>query len=612
MSDRIVKKTTQTGNSNFQNTLIFDEIQSIAKEAQDVLNQLDICKQNRKILARKYKELKESNNPNYEEKLELLFLHGFKKVVSYNRSEKNRRKFEDNMKYKLTGPSCRSATIKLHGSVQENSDESIFSIEVETPYTELDSEYSVLDSLCENDRNNWNNFMKDLFMKCLLTLRNYLGLKTLSLDSFYHFISGNQIETNARILLEHQSDAEYTIADYNEKRIKFHKLITTDTISALKLFNPVVHQHDNQIMNAIYELVKTKNDSDFTLSILNMAPQTAVFNSANSWEPLLQYIPVQELQSEKLMKMLKEHIYLIPEVIKRICESSKPDIAYCNDLLKLNPTAFSSLPVELRVDHTLLDTCLENAEDFCVAQYLSTECRDNASLMLKCLEQVHSTLYCISERLKNDKEFIIAAMDFCGPDIVFDVIPDTMKCDEELLTAAVDHAVTQKEGFVVPDCISLELATKMAASGLLQYLPPKFKSNRDVVMVSICCDPDQLQHASKALRADSDFVRLVLSNNEDAKEYIAPELLLEDEFKHLMEDYSLIDSLDKYTYLKLLRYHYRWISNTCLPFKTPKGVKEDYQVIFQKLHIYSCSIPKQLQNDLIIRRMKAIVTINEP
>jgi hypothetical protein len=593
---------TQTDNTNFQNILMFDEIQSIASKAQEVLNRVDTFKQNRKELFRKYKELNESEDPNYREKIERLYLHGFEKVISYTKKNANISESEYlySVEYELTGPSCRSANVILNVSAlysRGNYDNVRVkvNIQLENPYRHNYRDVFELAPIHDDKA----------FIKNLITIHKHLGFKELSLNELWMFLLSDHIKSNGSIsddISNHSLCGEETIEQY----LKNAKIDLIDTnlssSSVLGKFVPTIHQNDEKIMNSIYEVVR-RNDTSFTLHMFH----NEIISAAKLWGLFIKYIPVEELKSKIFMEILRHRNYLIPEIITTIYEQS--NVEFCNELLKLNPEAFPSLPLHIRVNTTLLDTCIREATKICVAQYLPTEYQDNSSLMLKCLEQSEETLKYISERLKSDKEFIMEALNI-RPSIISG-ISEPFKCDTDILAKAVDVAVTMKRGFYVPDNISIELAMKMASSGLLKFLPQKLRSNRDIVMAAINFDPQQFQYASKDLRADCDIVRIAISQNEQAKQFVAPELLFTQEFEYLLRGPFVIKSLDKHTYLKLLRYYENRDTVTIseLLLHAPEDIKQDKQTILQKLHTYGnikIQIPKHLKNDLCIRKMEAV------
>ncbi|MGZ3732343.1 MAG: DUF4116 domain-containing protein, partial [Parachlamydiaceae bacterium] len=202
--------------------------------------------------------------------------------------------------------------------------------------------------------------------------------------------------------------------------------------------------------------------------------------------------------------------------------------------------ALAKTPKNLATAHVSILSALEyaseelkNDKEFMLAavqrygsalQYASEELKSDKEFMLAVVERNGSAfLQYASEKLKSDKEFMLAAVQRYGSAIEY--ASEKLKSDKEFMLAAVQRygSAIEYASEELKSDRDFVLAAAVQSRLALRYASEELKSDREIVLVALEQSGLALEYASEELKSDREIVLVALEQSGLALEYASEE-----------------------------------------------------------------------------------------
>jgi hypothetical protein len=604
----VTLEAAQSQASLFDNIVRFIVMADKCKQAQTLLNSVEIYQSKQKQMQEKYNEMISQDNEEKEKTpVEILFLSWFNKVIKVrqdNKEQEHSTRYIEEVEYEIKGPSTNDVSVELCFEVDsgEYDDNDVANLKIYLLQTGSDYELYSNKNLSEN------------FIEHLITIYACLGLREISILELWDYLVnvGRYVKSGSSYLRDMKRAGETKIKEFLKNHSvspsSLRETALTHPEDIVGNYRPEFYQHDTQIMESIYAMIKNKNDKDVTLEVLDNAPSDGDDNTEakQAWSPLIDLLPIDVLKDlTEIEEFLEAHNYLVPSVVQRLAKEDCTDLSIYLKLTNMHSDRkmFECIPLSVRNDPSFFTANVYMyPNSFCIAKNFDSDQRDNAELMLACLKHSDETLHYISDRLKSDRTFILEAAEHLNSlNIIFEILPD-LRHDEEFL---VQVGAKNTHDIILPDNISKEVAIEIAKHGTLKHLPQHFRSDKDVVLIAIIADPYAFRHASDEFKKDKEMIAKSESNS--IFDYMAVELLLDKPFILDLKEagrknlFSNVHEVTKYFFLKLLR-TYADEPEIVKEIKQKVRFENDQQIVLEevRINLNRCHIPEHLEKDKCI------------
>ena len=174
---------------------------------------------------------------------------------------------------------------------------------------------------------------------------------------------------------------------------------------------------------------------------------------------------------------------------------------------------------------------IEKSRSIEILDYTSTGLKDNADFILKVLGLHEDVMKYASDRLKNDKDFMLDAIMVASLSNILVYAPEELREDKDFMLKAINidtdafkyasADLRDSEGFLL-DCI------RANENILSVHISKKLRDNREFMMKVVNINGEYIKFCSDRLRNDKGLVIAAIRNNLYAMLYISDDLI-EDE-----------------------------------------------------------------------------------
>ena len=237
-----------------------------------------------------------------------------------------------------------------------------------------------------------------------------------------------------------------------------------------------------------------RSDQRTVLNIVKNRPSAIVYAS-------------EELQNDR--RFIKQAVNLNAGVIKYVSERFRNDKGIALLAVRVDREVFSFLPEEMQGDADVAEAYLggklyklKNAPEII---------RDNRAFAIKILPMGGGLLEDFSERLRADKEVVMAAVGSAWNALGY--AAEELRGDRDVVLAAVGHDgyALQFASDELKDDKEIVLTAIEAYEGdVLEYASERLKDDKGTVLAAVKRCGDSIGFASERLRHDGDVIRAVL------------------------------------------------------------------------------------------------------
>ena len=166
--------------------------------------------------------------------------------------------------------------------------------------------------------------------------------------------------------------------------------------------------------------------------------------------------------------------------------------------------------------------------DLSDSNLLTDAISDDYNIILNLVKHNCNAMHCASDRLKGNKEIVLAAI--CNYDSdyfsVLDLASDELRGDKEVVLAAVrSHGKALEYASIeLRADREIVLAAVQQNGYALQYASPELKNNKEVVLAAVRQNSYALKYASDELRGDKEVVLAAVHKNGLALEFASDRL----------------------------------------------------------------------------------------
>jgi len=265
-----------------------------------------------------------------------------------------------------------------------------------------------------------------------------------------------------------------------------------------------INSIDNDVLKNIpnYSNALKNNKADwlkdwdhFIIKASEVANNSYIFKSAN----------IQQL------KLNKEKYYYLKNINRKDFEKLSIELQHNHEVVlktirkrQFPKKAYKNLPIYLRSDIEIAKAAAKNIYSFNLKWVPKKLREDREFILFVVMNSWAPVLEFCPDKFKNDKEIMLAAVKKWGKNFKWASIE--LKQNKEIILTAISHP---------EEPISL------------LYVDDKFRDNRDVVIVAVKRDGENLKRASNRLKRDRE---IVLTAMKDSKEPASLEIVIE-EFK---------------------------------------------------------------------------------
>ena len=237
-----------------------------------------------------------------------------------------------------------------------------------------------------------------------------------------------------------------------------------------------------------------RSDQSTVLKIVKNCPSAIVYAS-------------EDLQNDR--KFIKQAVNINAEVIKYVSERFRNDKGLALLAVRVDREVFSFLPEEMQSDADVAEAWLggklyklKNAPEII---------RDNRAFAIKILPMGGGLLEDFSERLRADKEVVMAAVGSAWNALGY--AAEALRDDRDVVLAAVGH-----DGYALQfasdewkdDKEIVLTAAETYEGDVLEYASERLKDDKETVLAAVKRCGDSIGFASERLRHDGDVIRAVL------------------------------------------------------------------------------------------------------
>lgn len=252
------------------------------------------------------------------------------------------------------------------------------------------------------------------------------------------------------------------------------------------------------------------------------------------------FILLEDEEPIPILENIPAHYKDDPEIMLGIMKANEigPLLSYCSDRLRADSEfVYEVLKVQVHnFDQASLE--LQNSKEFvlkCIglpgfliedAPEHFLDDKDCAIAAIK--RKGHHALQVISERLKDDKEVAIEAINY--QPLCYNYISDRLQYDKDIVLLVLKDESEMKN---IPECftnnkeVMLDFFNQRILNPQslqnLQYVSDDLKDDLEVVMSAIKQDPLNLQFAGKRFKEDKNLAMLALQNK-GSLEFLSEEL----------------------------------------------------------------------------------------
>lgn len=256
--------------------------------------------------------------------------------------------------------------------------------------------------------------------------------------------------------------------------------------------------------------------------------------------PLLKNIFKKYNDDEEIMLRLMKKLEIGP-LLSYCSNRLKNDLVFVYEAVKIQEQNFSQAPIEFQNNKNFVLQCIQlskfliedapehflDDKDCAIAaikrkglhslKVISDRLKDDKEVAIAAINYQPACYNFISDRLKNDKEIILLALSDEG---LMESIPVSYRDNKEVMMAAFSIKHLNPQGLQNLQYVSERLKndSEIVIAAIkqegfnLQFAPSEFKKDKNLAMLAIK-NNGSLEFLSKSLRNDKEIVILALKNN---------------------------------------------------------------------------------------------------
>jgi len=244
------------------------------------------------------------------------------------------------------------------------------------------------------------------------------------------------------------------------------------------------------------------------------------------WSPLFDFISMELIEDVQfIVTALKDREYFLPKVLQLLSQSGNVNNQTYEQLLDTNFENFHLFPANIKSNRQFVERAVSlmgNARycSYTLASHLDSQYTDDKELMHKCIQSVVNNIKYISDRLRDDKQFIMQLLEKTEKATIYEHASSRLRVDEDVLLFIASKKKISVEK--INGQISKQLAIKFVEKGgSFKSIAHMFKSDRDVVVAAVKHNGDALEHADLLFKNNEEIVRMAIESNPLSLKYAA-------------------------------------------------------------------------------------------